>query len=313
MINDYHMLSGLQKVAILFSVVGESLALSLVKGLSKTNIRKIRSTVREMDAVSYSVKKRVMEEFYFGFLSEQFETVDKEDGPIQPFEFLKDLNEEQLNALVENEDSPVIAMIMAQLEPDQRMKILDKVDPKIKGQILLELGSLEDIPLEGVIEVAARMKEKATYLPRTTEFSRGGGKSMATILSNLPESESKQHLEQIQTDDPELYAEIKKHYISFDDLISSLPEGIASEFWSNPDLDVDLMAKALKGYEKETVDKVIEFLPQKKQAMFSPIETPVAKREVESARSSILNIAKDKVSSGEWNLEDILGEGEFIE
>ena len=73
------------------------------------------------------------------------------------------------------------------------------------------------------------------------------------------------------------------------------------------------MAKALKGYEKETVDKVIEFLPQKKQAMFSPIETPVAKREVESARSSILNIAKDKVSSGEWNLEDILGEGEFIE
>ena len=26
MINDYHMLSGLQKVAILFSVVGESLA-----------------------------------------------------------------------------------------------------------------------------------------------------------------------------------------------------------------------------------------------------------------------------------------------
>ena len=94
MINDYHMLSGLQKVAILFSVVGESLALSLVKGLSKTNIRKIRSTVREMDAVSYSVKERVMEEFYFGFLSEQFETVDKEDGPIQPFEFLKDLNED---------------------------------------------------------------------------------------------------------------------------------------------------------------------------------------------------------------------------
>ena len=136
---------------------------------------------------------------------------------------------------------------------------------------------------------------------------------MATILSNLPESESKQHLEQIQTDDPELYAEIKKHYIAFDDLINSLPEGIASEFWSNPDLDVDLMAKALKGYEKDIVDRVIEFLPQKKQAMFSPIEIPVAKREVETARSKILGIAKDKVAAGEWNLEDILGEGEFIE
>ena len=47
--------------------------------------------------------------------------------------------------------------------------------------------------------------------------------------------------------------------------------------------------------------------------MFSPIETPVAKREVEAARSQILDIAKDKVSSGEWNLEDMFGEGEFIE
>ena len=100
MINDYHMLSGLQKVAILFSVVGESLALSLVKGLSKTNIRKIRSTVREMDSVSYFVKKRVMEEFYFGFLSEQFDGEGSDDGsPIQPFDFLEDLNDEQLIAL----------------------------------------------------------------------------------------------------------------------------------------------------------------------------------------------------------------------
>ena len=73
MINDYHMLSGIQKVAILFSVVGESLAMSLIKGLSKTEVRKIRSTLRSMGTVSFNVKKRVMEEFYFGFLSEQID------------------------------------------------------------------------------------------------------------------------------------------------------------------------------------------------------------------------------------------------
>ena len=73
MINDYNMLSGLQKVAILFSVLGESLAMTLVKGLSRTEIRKIRSSIREMGQISFSVKKRVMEEFYFGFLSEQFQ------------------------------------------------------------------------------------------------------------------------------------------------------------------------------------------------------------------------------------------------
>ena len=154
MINDYHMLSGLQKVAILFSVVGESLAMSLIKGLSKTEVRKIRSTVRSMGTVSFLVKKRVMEEFYFGFLAEQDET--KEDGPIQPFEFLEDLNDEQMFALLDKEEPPVIAMILAQLEADKKMTVLNKLEPELKGQVLIELGSLDDIPLEGIIEVGAR-------------------------------------------------------------------------------------------------------------------------------------------------------------
>ena len=311
MINDDHMLSGLQKVAILFSVVGESLALSLVKGLSKTNIRKIRSTVREMDAVSYSVKKRVMEEFYFGFLSEQFETVDKEDGPIQPFEFLKDLNEEQLNALVENEDSPVIAMIMAQLEPDQRMKILDKVDPKIKGQILLELGSLEDIPLEGVIEVAARMKEKATYLPRTTEFSRGGGKEIAEIIGNMDAAEEEKYLQTLQNENPELFKEVKKYHLTFDDILEKFPDNVKRDLFNG--IELDALALALKGLDKEIVDKIIDSLPGKKQAMFEPVEGAVAKREVEGARKQVVIGAKKLADDGTINLEDMLSGGEMIE
>ena len=148
MINDYHMLSGLQKVAILFSVVGESLAMSLIKGLSKTEVRKIRSTVRSMGTVSFLVKKRVMEEFYFGFLAEQDET--KEEGPIQPFEFLEGLNDEQMFALLDKEEPPVIAMILAQLEADKKMTVLNKLEPELKGQVLIELGSLDDIPLEGI-------------------------------------------------------------------------------------------------------------------------------------------------------------------
>jgi flagellar motor switch protein FliG len=311
MINDYHMLSGLQKVAILFSVVGESLALSLVKGLSKTNIRKIRSTVREMDAVSYSVKKRVMEEFYFGFLSEQFETVDKEDGPIQPFEFLKDLNEEQLNALVENEDSPVIAMIMAQLEPDQRMKILDKVDPKIKGQILLELGSLEDIPLEGVIEVAARMKEKATYLPRTTEFSRGGGTEIAEIIGNMDAAEEEKYLQTLQNENPELFKEVKKYHLTFDDILEKFPDNVKRDLFNG--IELDALALALKGLDKEIVDKIIDSLPGKKQAMFEPVEGAVAKREVEGARKQVVVGAKKLADDGTINLEDMLSGGEMVE
>ena len=302
--------SGFDKAAILLQILGEQLAMPLFNSLSESDMLKLRVRSRELQNTPTTVKKLMMEEYYFKMMSNQYRN---KPEPDDVFKFIRDLNDEQLFYLLSKEEVKIIALAIEQLSPDRQMNFLSRLDVALKNKVIIQIGGLNDIPLEAVVDIAKELENKSAFIPGPKEFSRGGGKSMATILSNLPESESKQHLSQIQTDDPELYAEIKKHYIAFDDLINSLPEGIASDFWSNPDLDVDLMAKALKGYDQEVVDKVIEFLPKKKQAMFSPIEVPVAKREVEAARSKILDIAKSKVSAGEWNLEDILGEGEFIE
>ena len=311
MINDYHMLSGLQKVAILFSVVGESLALSLVKGLSKTEIRKIRSTLQEMGPVSFIVKKRVMEEFYFGFLSEQFQDDSKEEGPIQPFEFLTELQDEQLLALLSKEDPPVIAMVLAQLEPEKRMLILDRVDPTEKGQILIELGSLEDIPLEGIIEVAARLREKSTYLPRTTNFSRGGGKEIAQIIGGMDSAEEERYLQTLQNEDPDLYEDVKKYHLTFIDIIEQFPDSTLRDIMNTVDLsDVSM---AMKGVDQEIVDRIIGNLPQKKQAMYEPEDGPRPKRDVDTARKKVVDVARQMEKDGQFNVADLLGGGEMVE
>ena len=311
MINDYHMLSGLQKVAILFSVVGESLAMSLVKGLSKTEIRKIRSTSRSMGTVSFVVKKRVMEEFYFGFLSEQIDDDKSDDGPIQPFEFLTNLNDEQLIALLDKEETPVIAMILAQLEPDKKMLILNKLEPTLKGEVLIELGSLGDIPLEGIIEVGARLKEKSTYLPRTAEFSRGGAKEIADMLGDMSSKEQERYMQTLQNEDPDLYAAVKMFFLTFDDIIEKFPSDVQRTLFVG--FDLGKLAYAVKGLDQEVIDGIIETQPAKRQAMFEPIEGPVTKREVDEARKEIVAAAKELEKSGELNIEDILSGGEMVE
>jgi flagellar motor switch protein FliG len=311
MINDYHMLSGLQKVAILFSVVGESLAMSLVKGLSKTEIRKIRSTSRSMGTVSFVVKKRVMEEFYFGFLSEQLDDDMSDEGPIQPFEFLTNLNDEQLIALLDKEETPVIAMILAQLEPDKKMLILNKLEPTLKGEVLIELGSLGDIPLEGIIEVGARLKEKSTYLPRTAEFSRGGAKEIADMLGDMSSKEQERYMQTLQNEDPDLYAAVKMFFLTFDDIIEKFPSDVQRTLFVG--FDLGKLAYAVKGLDQEVIDGIIETQPAKRQAMFEPIEGPVTKREVDEARKEIVAAAKELEKSGELNIEDILSGGEMVE
>ena len=136
MISDYNRLSGLQKVAILFSVLGESLALNLVNDLDKTEIRKIRAAMRGINDVSFSVKKQVMEEFYFSFVSEKF-VQEENDEPKKPFEFLKELTDEQLIALVASEDARVTAITLAQLEGEKRTAVLNRLDEAEKRDAVL--------------------------------------------------------------------------------------------------------------------------------------------------------------------------------
>jgi flagellar motor switch protein FliG len=282
-----------------------------VKGLSKTEIRKIRSTLQEMGPVSFIVKKRVMEEFYFGFLSEQVQDESKEEGPIQPFEFLTELQDEQLLALLNKEDPPVIAMVLAQLEPEKRMLILDRVDPTEKGQILIELGSLEDIPLEGIIEVAARLREKSTYLPRTTEFSRGGGKEIAQIIGGMSSEDEARYLQTLQNEDPDLYEDVKKYHLTFIDIIEQFPDSTLRDIMNTVDLsDVSM---AMKGVDQEIVDRIIGNLPQKKQAMYEPEDGPRPKRDVDTARKKVVDVARQMEKDGQFNVADLLGGGEMVE
>ena len=313
MITDYNRLSGLHKVAILFTVLGESLAMSLIKGLSRTEIRKIRATISEMDSVSFTLKRRIMEEFYFGFLSEKFQEDgnEEDEGPIKPFEFLTEMTDEQLIALLANQDVPVVAIALAQLDAEKRMKILERMEPEEKGKTLIELGSLQDIPLEAIIEVAGKLKEKGSYLPKPVEFSRGGAKEIADLIGEMDAEEGERYMQTLQNENPELYKDVKILVLTFEDIIEKFPDGILRDLMNSVELDA--LAMAVKGIDQETIDRIIGNLPQKKQAMFEPVEGPQPKREVDDARKAIVTAAKQMEKDGVFNLADMMGGGEMVE
>ena len=310
MISDYNRLSGLQKVAILFSVLGESLALNLVKDLDKTEIRKIRAARRGVEQVAFTVKKQVMEEFYFAFVSEKFQENDDADEPKKPFAFLEDLTDEQVIAMLTTETPRVIAISIAQLPGEKRMKVLSRIDEEEKGRVLLNIGNLNDIPLEAVVQIANRLQKKAKQLPKTVAFSRGGGKDLADILGSMDPEEEELFMTNLEQENPEMAEEVKRYRITFDTIFEIFPDNLLRDLMNAVDLDA--VAMALKGMDQTISDRVVGILPKKKQAMYEPVEGAVPKREVENARKSIVQSAKQMESDGAFKLEDLLG-GETVE
>ena len=114
-----------------------------------------------------------------------------------------------------------------------------------------------------------------------------------------------QYLEQIATEDPELYSEVKKHFLAFDDLVE-MPPHLMNVYWRNPDIDVDILAKAFKGSDEEVVNTIINYLPKRKQQMYAAVEQPLSKKEINKAQLSFVQLARDMSQNGDFNLDDIL-------
>ena len=303
-------LSGLDKAGLLFQMLGESLALTLFNDMTESDLLKIRIRSKELKNIPVSIKKEVLEEFYFKLLSNQNKNPEKESNDAL-FEFLNKLNNEQFFYLLANESSRVIALAVDQVDDAKKQNFFSRIeDPLQKNEIIMEIGNLDNIPLEAVVTIANDLKQKVAFLPAPKEFSRGGGESMAKILSQMDADEAQQYLDQIQVDDVELYNDIKQYYLTFEDLLN-MPEHLMKDFWMSPDIDPDVLAKSLRGYDEDTIKAIIEFLPKRKQAMFTPIEKPIAKKEIKIARADLVEIARNMVKSGEFSMDDIFGQEEL--
>ena len=296
-------LQGLDKAAILFQVLGEALALSMFQNISEADIMRIRIRSRELQNIPVAMKKNILEEYYFKMMSKQYHSMSNTEDHL--FSFLHKLNNEQMFYLINTEPPKVIALALDQLTDTRKMKLLERFDATNKHAIIMELGNLKDIPLEGVVNVAQELKNKVSFLPGPKEFTRGGAKSIATILNQMSGDEAQQYLEQISADDPGLYTAIKKYFLSFDDLLE-MPEHIMRVYWRNPEIDVDELAKGCKGYDQSVIDNILSYLPKRKQKMYEEYTQPISKKDLEKSQSFFVNLAKTMNDDGEINLEDLL-------
>ena len=299
-------LSGYDKAAIIFDILGDSLSINMFKNIPEAEFYKIRDHAKTLkNTVPTAVKKEVLEDYYFKMLSN--EKYKDQTSSEKMFEFLEALDDEQLFALLSPEKPRVIALALEQIDNEKRMTFLAKIDVEKQNKIVLQTGDLKDIPLEAIIHTAKELKKKSAFLPGPVEFSRGGGKSVSEMLGKMPEDDAKKYLEQIKLDNPDLLNEVKKYFLLFDDVVT-MPDGIAATFWGDPEIDLEIMATALADSEPETVEKLQGYLPGKKQAMFTPKkeEDNVSKRDIDEAKAKIKDQLQKKIESGDLNIEDVL-------
>jgi flagellar motor switch protein FliG len=152
-------LTGYDKVAIIFDILGDSLSINMFKDIPEAEFYKIRDHAKTLkNTVPTAVKKEVLEDYYFKMLSN--EKYKDQTSSEKMFEFLEALDDEQLFALLSPEKSRVIALALEQIDNEKRMTFLAKIDVEKQNKIVLQTGDLKDIPLEAIIHTAKELKKK---------------------------------------------------------------------------------------------------------------------------------------------------------
>jgi flagellar motor switch protein FliG len=304
-------LTGLDRAAILFKVLGDNLSVTLFKDLSESELNKIRKHSQSIKSIPFNVKKEVLEEFYFQFVSEKFK--EKGEEVHHPFDFLKNISEDQIIYLLSPEPPRVIAIALAQLDVNAQANILKRLDPDIQGEVLIQMGLLDEVPYEGVVSIAADLREKSHMLPSKAEFQKGGGKNIAELLGKMDTRFEKQFLDHLQREDPELAKELKKYHFIFNDILM-LPDDILRDVLKS--VEVSDLAWALKGQSQEIMDRFFNNVPQKTQIILEDelrlLEGPQPRKKVEAAQRKIVDAARKLEQEGRFSIADFI-ESDFIE
>ena len=304
-------LTGLDKAALLFRILGPNLARPLFKTLSESDIIRIRNRMEGLKDVSFDQKKQVLEEFYFDFMSKKM--ISSKEDLANPFAFLNDLVDPQIVYLLKDETPRIAAIALAQLPPEQVARLLVKFPQEVQGQVIVEMGNLVDIPLEGIHSIANDLAEKALGLPKYPKISVGGSESLAQVLDNLDTRTEQSILDLLRQDDPELAKEVKKVHFVFTD-IALLPDDIMRDLLRG--VEPADTALALKGQPQEVRDKFYNNLPERAQVILEDemrlIEGPQPRRRVEEAQARLVDKARDLEKEGRFTMADIL-EADMIE
>ncbi|GIS47578.1 MAG: hypothetical protein Ct9H90mP20_2480 [Candidatus Neomarinimicrobiota bacterium] len=164
------------------------------------------------------------------------------------------------------------AIALAQLEGEKRTAVLNRLDEAEKREVLLSIGNLNDVPLEAVVQIANKLNKKSKQLPKTVDFSRGGGKDLADLLGEMPAEDEAIFMENLEQEDPELAEQVKKYRITFDSIFEIFPDNLLRDLMNAVDLDA--VSMALKGMDSSISDKVLGVFQKRNRQCLSLLKVP---------------------------------------
>ncbi len=329
-------ISGAQKAALLMIALDVETAAEVFKYLDSTEVEIISTEISKVRNIPSNVVDQIMNEFYamitareyvleggleyaqalleksFG-LTKAIEIIEKVKTltTLKGFDVLKKADSTQLINFLNKEHPQTIALILSHLNPNQTANALRELPEAVRNDVALRIATLGKISPQTLKQIEKVVDEMAGVNLSQSLSKIGGPKSLATILNKTSASLSKEILENIEAQQPEVAMEIKRLMFIFDDIIHIQDKDIQRIL---REVDRKDLALALKVVDDKLKDKIFSNMSERAADLLKEelqYMGMVKLKEVEAAQARIIDIIKAIEETGEITI-NIRGSAEEV-
>ena len=317
-------LTGREKVAVLCIALGTDLAAQITQRLSPEEVDAISLEIARMESVSPDIVDAVLDEWLTrvvatdslaaGGLDAAREILEKAFGQRKAQQFveriepqlhttglqrLRHVDARQMATLMRGEHPQTVALILAQLTPQQTAGVLKDLDPELASEAVFRMARMAEVQPE-MLNLVERSLSADTDLTLAGGLATSGGPAaVAAILNVVPSTLERTLLDAVATRDTGLSDQIRNLMFVFED-IGSLDSRALQRLLR--DVDTKQLALALKAASPELKTKLTSAMSQRAaQALNDEIDMlgPARLRDVEAAQAAIVATVRQLEEAGE--------------
>ncbi len=227
-----------------------------------------------------------------------------EQNKSNPFAFMDQLTTSQIGFLVKDEPAKIKAFVMARLDSEEAAKIMRDLSKDERTNVALELGKLNELPLDLVEKIGFNLAEKARHVPDEGTVGVNGIKFIADVLGDLDNSTREELISGLRTSDIKLSEDIESHCFIFDS-IPEVPKDILLEVVRK--LQPDDVITAIAGSTSEIKEATIMCFPEKSRAaLVSSLKSKTPNSdEIRSARRLFTDAMRNMSDAGKLDLQEV--------
>ncbi|MBM7644355.1 flagellar motor switch protein FliG [Scopulibacillus daqui] len=325
--------NGKDKAAVLLVSLGADISAEIYKHLTEEEIEELTLSISNVRSIDKETKNQVIAEFYQLALAKEYiskggmsyakQILEKALGPdeamiiinkltsiVRPFDFMRKADPKQILNYIQNEHPQTIALVLSYLEPQQSSQIISELQEDIQADVARRIALMDRTSPEIISQVEHILKQKLSVADDYTQT--GGIETVVDVLNGVDRTTEKTILEHLDAQDPDLAEEIKKRLFAFEDIIALDDRSIQRLVREVNNEDLLLSLKTASDELKQVLfknmsERMAETLKEEMEFM-----GPVQLREVEEAKTRIVNVIRKLEDAGEIVIARSGGDGVIV-